>query len=112
MINTINKLSDEGIKVLSEKILENILPYLENGSRNNFKDFEIERPISITELSNYLGYAKQTIYGKVNRNEIPFHKKDGKLYFLLSEIKQWLISSSKVNTPSEKLDKFLSKKSK
>ena len=43
-------------------------------------------------LLNYLPGrpAKQTIYGKIHRREIPFGKQHGRLYFIKSDIDQWL----------------------
>lgn len=107
MKQKINQFSDQEIKVLSEEISKKLLPFL---NKNNFNPFE--RPVDINELSIHTGYAKQTLYGKVNRNEIPFHKKNGKLHFLLSEINEWLLSKNNVQSVSEKLDQFLSKKRK
>ena len=47
---------------------------------------------TISELALVLDCCKGTIYNKVSRNEIPFHKKGrkGRLYFIPSEILEWI----------------------
>jgi excisionase family DNA binding protein len=45
---------------------------------------------NIHQASSFLGLAVQTIYQKVCELEIPFHKKGKKLWFLKSELDQWL----------------------
>lgn len=45
---------------------------------------------NIEQASEFLGLAVQTIYQKVSGLEIPFHKKGKKLWFLKSELDQWL----------------------
>ena len=45
---------------------------------------------NIQQASSFLGLAVQTIYQKVCELEIPFHKKGKKLWFLKSELDQWL----------------------
>ncbi len=41
------------------------------------------------------GRARQTIYQHVHNKEIPYHKKGGRLYFLRSELKEWILKPSK-----------------
>jgi len=55
---------------------------------------EIDRWFDIVELGQYLPDkpAVPTIYGYVHRRIIPFHKRLKKLYFLKSEIDDWLHS--------------------
>lgn len=36
------------------------------------------------------GYKKSTIYLKVHRKEIPFHKRDGRLWFEKTELIYWI----------------------
>ncbi len=45
---------------------------------------------NIEQASDFLGLAVQTIYQKVSGLGIPFHKKGKKLWFLKSELDQWL----------------------
>jgi len=41
---------------------------------------------TIDDLTAFTGLAKQTVYNKVNKGEIPYRKQWGKLYFIPSEI--------------------------
>ncbi|GAB3339736.1 hypothetical protein GCM10027299_52580 [Larkinella ripae] len=54
-----------------------------------------ERFFTIEELSNYLPGkpAVTTLYGKVQRREIPFSRKGKRLVFRQADIDQWLIGS-------------------
>ncbi|WP_191089047.1 helix-turn-helix domain-containing protein [Arenibacter lacus] len=51
---------------------------------------EIEVPIPIDEVVPITGLTKPTLYGYVQRNEIPYHKKGNRLYFFKSEIIDWI----------------------
>lgn len=61
-----------------------------------------DRWLSIEELSQYLPGrpAVTTLYGKVQRREIPFSRKGKRLLFRQSEIDQWL-QSGRVKTAFE-----------
>lgn len=41
---------------------------------------------TIDDLMEFTTLARQTIYNKVSKNEIPYRKKFGKLYFVPEEI--------------------------
>lgn len=53
-----------------------------------------DRWMNVYELADYIpgGVAVTTIYGKVQRREIPFHREGKRLLFLESEINEWLKS--------------------
>lgn len=51
---------------------------------------EIETPIQLDEVLPITGLKKPTLYGYVQRNEIPYHKKGNRLYFFKSEIIDWI----------------------
>ncbi|MCR8667896.1 helix-turn-helix domain-containing protein [Aestuariibaculum sp. M13] len=51
---------------------------------------ETESPIDIIKVSELTGLTKPTLYGYVQRNEIPFYKKGNRLYFFKSEIIDWI----------------------
>ena len=61
---------------------------------------EADNPLSIDEVSEFIGKSKPTIYSYVSRNEIPHSKSGGRLYFFKSEIIEW-IKQSKVKTIQE-----------
>jgi len=45
---------------------------------------------TLSETSEYLSLAKQTLYGLTSKREIPFIKKGKKLYFSKRELDLWL----------------------
>lgn len=61
-----------------------------------------DRFLNIEEVSLLIGYKKTSVYGLVKKNKIPYHKK-GKLFFLESEIMEWLKNGKK--TTSEDINK-------
>jgi excisionase family DNA binding protein len=75
---TITQITYEELELLIEKSLNRIL---------NDKKSKL---MTIQEAANYLSLAKQTIYGLVMNNKIPFHKKGKRLYFIESELTEWI----------------------
>ncbi|MBE7686268.1 helix-turn-helix domain-containing protein [Tenacibaculum piscium] len=61
---------------------------------------ELEEPINIKEVAKLTELSVPTLYGYVQRNEIPHYKKGNRLKFFKSEILNW-IKESKVKTVSE-----------
>uniref|UniRef100_UPI0040488D11 helix-turn-helix domain-containing protein n=1 Tax=Mariniflexile sp. TaxID=1979402 RepID=UPI0040488D11 len=51
---------------------------------------EIETPLNIKEVSKLTELSVPTLYGYVQRNEIPFYKKGNRLKFFKSEIIDWI----------------------
>lgn len=47
-----------------------------------------DKPLSVTEAADFLGIAEQTIYQNVKR--IPHRKRFGRLYFIKSELLDFL----------------------
>jgi predicted DNA-binding transcriptional regulator AlpA len=75
---------------------------------------EIESPLQLDEIVPITGLTKPTLYGYVQRNEIPYHKKGNRLYFFKSELIDW-IKTGKQKTLSEleaETDEYLSNKNK
>jgi predicted DNA-binding transcriptional regulator AlpA len=71
---------------------------------------EIETPVQLNEVVPLTGLTKPTLYGYVQRNEIPYHKKGNRLYFFKTEIIDW-IKTGKQKTLKEleaDTDEFLS----
>jgi excisionase family DNA binding protein len=48
--------------------------------------------LNIQECADFLGLAKPSVYAKVSKGTIPFHKAKGgkRVYFLQSELESWL----------------------
>jgi len=73
---------------------------------------EFDNPINIKEVAILAGLTVPTLYGYVQRNEIPFNKKGNRLYFFKSDIIEW-IKSGRQKTLKElasDADTFLSNK--
>lgn len=51
---------------------------------------EAERILNIKEAAGFLGLTVPTLYTKVSKNEIPFMKRSGRLYFSTDELKAYL----------------------
>lgn len=51
-----------------------------------------EKPeiLSIREVAQFLGLSIPTLYGYVQKREIPFCKKGKRLYFIRAEILHWI----------------------
>lgn len=61
------------------------------------KDLPEEQYLTIEEVGKLIHYKKTSIYGLVQKNKIPYHKK-GKLFFLKSEIMEWLKEGKKISS--------------
>jgi excisionase family DNA binding protein len=83
----INLISDQ----VAEKVLKNLNP-------SNFSNEDVF--MNIKENGKFIDLSVPTVYGLVHQNKIPFHKKGKRLYFLKSEILEWL-KSGKHQTKSE-----------
>jgi excisionase family DNA binding protein len=100
-------ITEAGIKVLTDQITENILKAIQPSNTSVEDAF-----LSIDEASKIVNLSKATIYGLTHQKEIPFHKRGKRLYFLKSEILQW-IKNGKQESKSElqyRADTYLSKK--
>jgi excisionase family DNA binding protein len=66
--------------------------------------------LTIDELGKFINMTKGSIYGLVHKNAIPYHKK-GKLYFLKSEILEWIKSGKRETKTSlhDKANEYLAK---
>lgn len=53
-----------------------------------------DRLLTADEVAAFLGYAVQTIYNKVSRDEIPYIKLGRALRFRRSEIERWIIDQT------------------
>jgi len=81
-----------------------------------FKKFEEanlstqDRFLNMDGVSLLTGYKKTSIYGLVKKNKIPYHKK-GKLFFLESEIMEWIKNGKKTTNEDIKrrADEYLLK---
>jgi excisionase family DNA binding protein len=103
--NQIFLISDEAINVLVKRITKQL--NLTLGNNSSINDDQL---LTIEELSKLISKTKGSIYGLVHKNMIPYHKK-GKLYFLKSEILDWIKSGKRETKASlhEKANEYLVK---
>jgi excisionase family DNA binding protein len=74
---------------------------------------EKNNPLSIKEVAELTSLSVPTLYGYVQRHEIPYHKKGNRLYFFKSEIIENWIKTGKQKTVLEietEAENILSKK--
>ena len=115
MKNQQNKRSiDEALKVISEHIAKGITPVIlseiRNGLASTISPEVDEEFLTIKEASVHAGIAVQTIYRLVSIDEIPFYKKGKRLYFIKSELNDWIKKGNddkKLNTAELEANKYL-----
>ena len=61
----------------------------------------LKKFLNVEETAIHLNLAKQTVYGKVNRGELPFHK-NGKLYFIREELDAYMAGTWKPSVNTKK----------
>jgi excisionase family DNA binding protein len=88
--NQFYMITEAGIKVLTDQITENILKAI-----NPSKTSDEDAYLSIEDVAKIIHLSKATIYGLTHQNKIPFLKKGKRLYFLKSEILDWVKSGKK-----------------
>lgn len=100
-------ITEAGIKVLTDQITEKILKAIQPSNTSDEDAF-----LSIEETAKIVNLTKATIYGLTHQKVIPYHKRGTRLYFLKSEILQW-IRNGKTESKSElelRADAYLSKR--
>ena len=74
------------ISWIKDFLSENVNPDL--GSQEKF--------LNVSEAADFLGLAKQTIYGLICRQQIPYMKRQKRVYFSKAELIQWLESGRRL----------------
>jgi predicted DNA-binding transcriptional regulator AlpA len=75
----IEEIVEENLKAFKKDLIEKIVI-----------SQEAEKPIPVKDMSVILGISVSHLYKKCNNNEMPHHRKFSRLYFYLSEIKEWM----------------------
>lgn len=88
MTKIIYEVTKENAKIFAMQLLQSI---------REEENVNSDKYLTIEELSDLIGYKKTSIYGLVQKRKIPYHKK-GKLFFLKSEIMEWLKSGKKATS--------------
>jgi excisionase family DNA binding protein len=86
-----------GTLVMRVENIERLVKEIKSG--RNSEDFDPEL-LTIIQASKLVNLSVATIYSKVCRNEIPVNKQGKKLYFIKSELLDW-IKSGRIKTISE-----------
>lgn len=73
-------------KIVEEKVEAFKKDFLEKHSISQ----EAEKPIPVKDMSIILGISVSHLYKKCKNKEMPHKYKFGRLYFYLSEIKEWM----------------------
>lgn len=99
-------LDEEGINHLVEQITERL-----RSTSKIPKNFNDEELLTIKGAASLIKLSKATLYGLVHRKEIPYSKKAGRLYFLKSELMEWIASGKKTSKKAldKKVDDYLFK---
>jgi len=58
--------------------------------KNDTSVSKSETLLNINQASQYLDLSKPCIYAYVQKEKIPFYKKEGKLYFIEEELINWI----------------------
>ena len=101
------------VEALTERIALKTIEIIKQNEKHK-PPHEPENPQSIDDVVKLTGYTKPTIYGYCQHNEIPYHKKNGRLFFFKSELIDW-IKSGRQKTLKEieaDADAYLSNKNK
>lgn len=91
MSNMNPELLEVALRPLVEKVVEENLEAFK-------KDFiekiaisqEAEKPIPVKEMAAILGISVSHLYKKCNSSNMPHHRKFGRIYFYLSDIRKWM----------------------
>ena len=85
------ELLEVALRPLIESIIEEkIKPRIAEINNQQSISAENEKPIPVKEMSVILGISVSHLYKKCSNNEMPHHRKFGRLYFYLSDIKKWM----------------------
>jgi excisionase family DNA binding protein len=80
LLPSIEKMIDEKLKHYAIDKIDNEPPFL-------IKD---ELPLTTEELAERMGLSKSFLYQEVSKRNIPYHKRCKRLYFIPSEIRDWV----------------------
>ena len=85
------ELLEVALRPLIESIIEEKLePRLAEIINQQATSSENEKPIPVNEMSKILGISISHLYKKCNNSDMPHYRKFGRIYFYLSEIKEWM----------------------
>ena len=83
------KVNLEGAEEFARTVADHVIRIMNENNSSEKDEF-----LNVDQVADLIGYQKSSIYGLVKKNKIPYHKK-GKLFFLKSEIIEWLKKGKK-----------------
>ena len=91
--------------IIIEKLtrIETDISALKKQNPGNLQDDPVNDIVTLSEAVLILNLAKPTIYALTSKNEIPFIKKNRKLYFSKKDLLTWL-TQGKQKTITEETD--------
>jgi len=75
---------------LSDLIQNSVRKVLEETNKDLSNSNETEKLLTIQEAAEFLNLTVPTIYGKVQKRELPFMKRSKRLYFSRTELMNYL----------------------
>ena len=78
--------------------IEKLLNELSKNANNSKPPKDTDEIMTVEQLSDYLTIARQTIYEKCSKKEIPYFKAGKRLYFKKSVINDWINSGRRYTT--------------
>lgn len=76
--------------IIEKMIEEKIQSQLENKNTEPVFTINDELPLTTDLLAERMGLSKSYLYSEVSKKNIPFHKRCGRLYYIPSEIRDWI----------------------
>ena len=100
-MTTIEKAILESLLPIIEKMVdEKIRAYMENHETEPVFTINDELPLTAEILAKRMGLSKSFLYQEVSKRNIPHHKRLKLLYFIPSEIRDWV--TGKWKKPAKK----------
>ena len=91
---------DNIVVITKTELVEIIQETLRGAKQDEKMPVQQNEFLDISEASNFLKMAKQTLYGLTSHRKIPYIKKGKKVYFNKAEVITWL-NDGKMKTKSE-----------
>lgn len=88
-----NQPSFDQLPEMVSKILEKVELLEELLLEQTINKNDQEEMLNIKDAAVFLGLSVPTLYSKVSRKEIPYHKPGKRLYFQKSELLDWIKST-------------------
>lgn len=81
------------VKMNTEPTIHSLMAELKTHISKELQNAVVEKPMSVKEIAAYYGVHENTIYIWMRDESIPFHKLNGRTYFLASECKEKLLKN-------------------